>query len=526
MSPAGWLRRPAVALALIALVAVVPRWLALPRVGPDTITPDGARFLNLARSIARGDGYVTPEAWPAYLAPARLPMPETFKEPGYPYAIAAVAPLAGDPLRAGQWISLLAGLLLPFVVYALARVLVPEDSLVAAIAGLLTAGSPVQVVQSVVVMAESLSTLALMLAFLAALARPRGATAERGWALDLATGALCGLAYLVRAQALVAVPALAWALARGRPARVVAPRLAGAALAMAVVMAPWMVRNLRLFGVPLYSDVAAFAVWPYVDTFAFSHSLVRPPAPLPFALAHLGAVAHHTLGSLRQFTLHTLPDELLGSRIWLIPLALGLVRALGRWRAWGPLLLLAALSAAFLFPLNWVARYFAPVAPVFALVTAFGMAWLSGTASPGAPASARARRGSPELVALVTLVLVVLPLPATIRAVADSYHPELAAARAHGPWLARHLAPGEAVMADMTSYWAWCSGRPAVHPPVTDETRFVAAMRRLRVRYAALPTSRLAEFAARYPARRLPAALVPFATDSTHDVTLFDVRTE
>jgi hypothetical protein len=49
-------------------------------------------------------------------------------------------------------------------------------------------------------------------------------------------------------------------------------------------------------------------------------------------------------------------------------------------------------------------------------------------------------------------------------------------------------------------------------------------MARLKVRWAALPTSRLAEFAARYPGGVLPRALVFDHADSVRDVTVFAVR--
>jgi hypothetical protein len=77
-----------------------------------------------------------------------------------------------------------------------------------------------------------------------------------------------------------------------------------------------------------------------------------------------------------------------------------------------------------------------------------------------------------------------------------------------------------------TSYWSWFSQRPSVHLVIADEPRFNAVMRRLKVRWAALPTSRLAEFAARYPDRVLPRSLVFDHADSTRDVTVFAVHTE
>lgn len=139
--PLNLLQRTAPSLAFIVSVTVVSRLLALPGAREDNMTPDGARFLNLAREIQRGAGYVTPEACPAWMNPERLPTPETLKEPAYPYSIAALTPLAGDPFRAGQWVSLLAGLLLPLATYALVRALEPNRA-TATIAGVFAAASP------------------------------------------------------------------------------------------------------------------------------------------------------------------------------------------------------------------------------------------------------------------------------------------------------------------------------------------------------------------------------------------------
>src|SRR5262252_2384967 len=119
-------RRPAVAIALLVIVTLVPRLAALRAAGWDNLTP---------------------EAWPAWLDPERLPMPETIKEPGYPYALAAVSRLTHDPVRAGQWISLLAGLLLPFATGWLVRTIEP-DRVVAYLATLLVAASPLLIAQS------------------------------------------------------------------------------------------------------------------------------------------------------------------------------------------------------------------------------------------------------------------------------------------------------------------------------------------------------------------------------------------
>jgi hypothetical protein len=79
-------------------------------------------------------------------------------------------------------------------------------------------------------------------------------------------------------------------------------------------------------------------------------------------------------------------------------------------------------------------------------------------------------------------------------------------------------------MAINTSYYAYWVDRPAVYLVIAEPPRFMNEVRRLKVRYAALPTSRLAEIAARYPGGRLPAALLFDHADAATDVTVFRVR--
>jgi hypothetical protein len=81
-------------------------------------------------------------------------------------------------------------------------------------------------------------------------------------------------------------------------------------------------------------------------------------------------------------------------------------------------------------------------------------------------------------------------------------------------------------MAVTTSYWSWFADRRSVHLPITGASEFAAIVRRYRVRWAALPTSRLEELGARYPDRRLPGLLVPVWEDRARDVTVFRVRDE
>ncbi|MEP7027704.1 MAG: hypothetical protein ABI960_03835 [Candidatus Eisenbacteria bacterium] len=295
-------------------------------------------------------------------------------------------------------------------------------------------------------------------------------------------------------------------------------------LAVAVaVSAPFWLRNLRLFHTPLYSDVVAYGLWPYVDHLTFSHGLEHPPAVLPFVLAHVPEVLKHMAWSFAEFLRHALPDEILGYSFWMLPLAAGVLAAIRQPRPWLFALLHLGITLVFISAVHWDARYFTSSVPLWALLTASGAAML---ARPIAELGTIGPVRASWVLAGAALLVIALQVLIARRTLREFHPPEIAAAQAEASFLESHLKPDEAVLAVTTSYWSWFSQRPSVHLVIADEPRFDGAMRRLKVRWAALPTSRLAEFAARYPGGTLPRALVYDHSDSTLDVTVFAVRPE
>jgi len=128
--------------------------------------------------------------------------------------------------------------------------------------------------------------------------------------------------------------------------------------------------------------------------------------------------------------------------------------------------------------------------------------------------------------AVALVVLMVLAAAPAARHAGETYHPEWAAARAWGPRLEARLAPGEAVMVDVTSYWAWTTDRPAVYAVLADEPRLKATLARLRVRVAAMTPEFAREYASRLPEKRLPAWLRPVESDAANDIEIYEVRPE
>jgi len=509
----------AVSLAVIGALALAARLVALPVSTEANMDPDAAHFMNVARCFARGQGFSNPAAWPAWMKPEKLPMPETFKEPGYPWAISVLTPLVGGSFRAGQLLSLLAGLAIPLLTWALARRM-GLDRGVAFLAGLLAAVSPLLLEQSVRVMVESVFTFVFMLVWIALLPPP-DAPAQRGaLARDLGAGVLLGIAFMLRGQTLLAAPAVLALIALGTAPRAALRRGAVVLVAAIITASPFLMRNLRLFHSPFHSDVGAYGLWPYVDHLTFSHGLDHPPAVGGFVLTHIPQVTFHWIGSAIRFVFFTLPGDILGSPVWLVPLGAGLILSLGRARAWRFVHVLLAVTLLFIFAVNWDSRYFASGVPLWCLLTALGGVWMWRAIA--AQPLWRGIQGR-HLLAAVALANVVLPVAIARRALIHQAPPEIDAARAEAPFLRAHLAPDESVMVVTTSLYSWFADRFSVHLVIADEPRFMEVVRRLKVRYAALPSSRLDEFAARYPDQRLPRALVLDHRDDARDVTVFRV---
>jgi len=518
--PLPFLLRTPVSLALLFTLALAFRLVVMPGSTPRNMDPDAAHFLNVARCFERGQGFSNIGAWPAWMQPAKLPMPETFKEPGYPWLIWKLKPVTGgDPFRAGQVVSLFGGIAIPLLLYALARRLA-GDRAVALAAGLIAAASPLLIAQSVRVMVDSIFPAVALTTLVVAERRTDVTDRARAAALDLAAGVALGAAFLLRSGAMLLWLPLALLAIRGRRPLAALGGLALTALAAAVVASPFIVRNLRIFHTWFHSDVSEYAIWPYVDPLTFNAGLEHPPAPVGFLLGHLPQVAKHWLQSAARFALHTFPEEILGHQ-WILPVVVGLAVSLRRWRHHLFAYALIVFMPGMLFALHWDSRYFVIPTMLWCLFAATGGLAILRRLGPVAGRAGLDLR--PITAGMLALALVVQVQVAS-NMVRRFDYAENPAAITLGPELHRRLAPDESVMVMTTSTYAWWADRPSVHLVISDHERFVATLRRLRVRLAVLPTDRLPEFASRYEGGKLPAAFRFERTEPALGVTVFGVE--
>lgn len=261
---------------------------------------DGVYYDKLAHRLAAGLGYTW--SWPdGTVTPvAHYPV-------GYPALLAAAYRAMGDQVASAIVMNAIIGAIGAAAVHTVCGW--GSSRRAARWAGLAVALHPGLLAYTPALMTEGVCAALLALPFAAALAG-RAATTRRQYVLWLVAGALLGATALVRPQALLLVPFVAWLAGKGGwRARGAAAVLVIAGTAMALL--PWSLRNEQAFRRPLV--VSANSGWNLLigtEPTAQGHwkPLEAPPECLEvweeaakdacFGAAARARIAHHPLGWL------------------------------------------------------------------------------------------------------------------------------------------------------------------------------------------------------------------------------------
>jgi 4-amino-4-deoxy-L-arabinose transferase-like glycosyltransferase len=212
-----------------------------PEERPDVNTcgADCVEFESLGRQLALGNGYASEKG-----------RPTAFRAPGFPLVVAGIYTLAGFKPWAAYAAFAVMGALAVVLVWLTARRLTP--GLAAAAAGVMAAIYLPHVYFASLYYSENLSALSLAAMALSSLLFLRGGSPLH----VLAAGAALGVSILARPFAILLAPALVAIFlfqGRGRTIRSAAACVLLAAGALAVVT-PWMLRNLEVFGSPVFGS--------------------------------------------------------------------------------------------------------------------------------------------------------------------------------------------------------------------------------------------------------------------------------
>lgn len=220
-------------------------------------TGDEREYADIARRLARGEGFTTAIIYPA-LTPFGVGAdhPSLVRPPMWPAAIAAAFAITGP--RDGVALAAVFPFYLGTVVAAAAMATAMANRRVGVLAGLAVASSPHVLLYSLLAGTEMAFAFWTTLAFLL-LAKKR----EPLW-----IGAACALAYLTRYNSLVILSA-AMLLALGpSPLRA----LVRFAIGFALIVSPWWVRNWIVTGDPFFTLLS----W----NLHFDPGLTKPSATL------------------------------------------------------------------------------------------------------------------------------------------------------------------------------------------------------------------------------------------------------
>ena len=204
---------------------------------------DPVHYYNLGRRIAQGQGFTIDYVWHYSRLPDEVTHPIDHWMPMAGVAAAVGIGVGGENTHAAESVFLVAGALLPLLVFAWSKQLQLSDN-AALIAALFAAFLPDLVWNS---LRTDTTILSALFVGLAVLLFNRGL--HRAGRLELLLcGAFTGMAYLTRNDALLAPVVFVVVIALWSRLERMTPKKAARALllviiAIAVVIAPWLIRN-------------------------------------------------------------------------------------------------------------------------------------------------------------------------------------------------------------------------------------------------------------------------------------------
>ncbi len=207
---------------------------------------DEGSWLAVAAELAQGNGFTTRWLENHWLTPYQLPRPDDFRYPGLTLLLAWAFWPAGPSLGVAFGVITLLYYGFALSVFFLTRRLYGRYAAWGSL--LLILFSLHQLHWNTRIYSEGLFGLVLVAVIAHSI---NGGESRRVWWMLLGAGV--GLLYLVRPNALLFAPAIAWHFFRRRKSHSLPlSHLSFAFLAMAVVMSPWLMRTALHFGNPFH----------------------------------------------------------------------------------------------------------------------------------------------------------------------------------------------------------------------------------------------------------------------------------
>ena len=234
-----------VILILITLFTAVVWYLYYKRTFTGLVLNDAMDYAGIARNVARGQGFISQYITPLGLAHYGVPQPDMWRAPLWPLALAGFQKILGFTDEASAFGSGFFFIITSPVTFLLARQWF--GGLVAVGSVLVYALTPKLLYFSISGMTEPMAIFLMSLTIL--LVSSRKLKNKTG---DWLSGISLGLLYLARYNALVFLPFFLGYRWLDRKKEGVFPPIR-MLLGFTLAILPWLIRNIRLFGDPLFS---------------------------------------------------------------------------------------------------------------------------------------------------------------------------------------------------------------------------------------------------------------------------------
>lgn len=403
------------------------------------IGQDELEYADLARRIARGDGFTSGLTYPVELGlEVTGDRPNLIRAPVWPYTLAAVFAAFAPTAAVAHGLLLVIFCLTVVTCGAIgARLAGP---LVGLAAGLAVATTSVTQTLAFLSLTEPLFGLLIAIVFLL-MARN---------ASPLAIGAACGLVYLTRYNGIVILPAVAlWCLFHEKRWATLGWFLTGFTL----VGLPWWIRNTVLTGDPFYTYYSQLTHLRVEDRGAYSQSLMHYLDP---TTAQGSLVS--PLQKLRQLFPLLIARQ---SAFANVNLAACVGVAIGCARRDRLAIVFALFAVAFTVIIALVlprGRYFAPLFPVFIVIGCVG--WRLAGCWAGAFGIA--------LIVLAPLYPAPTPLANDLEFIRAVVNGNVERARDY-PWSTRCIQPDDLVVGERASEIAWTTDATTIWLTATPD---------------------------------------------------------
>lgn len=299
---------------LMLVVGLLTLRLALPR-GGQLYTPDSAHYVEQARSLLAGRGFVSRPGGIDDINARQSP--DTLFPPGYPLVIAAGSAVSGAPVEAvALSVSRIALMLLPLAIFVAFRPVIGDYG--AACVGILSGLSPGVIGWGAYALTDILALTFVLTSVGLTLAAWSRSQVRSALLLAFGGGVMAGCAYLTRNAHLALLLATSLSMViwlAGSPpgdrARQLRISLSWA-LGAAIIVLPWLARNVMVFGhaQPYSMPPSTLSAWWNVRSFigAEAYDVLGSP--------YWGTVVGWTIAGLVALVLATIALAYLSSRRW------------------------------------------------------------------------------------------------------------------------------------------------------------------------------------------------------------------